>query len=222
MEERPDWMRDGAKAALLEGDRNLEVVGESFYQDNLWRLAAARRGEPVRVEITAVLVAEDGNPYDSNAIAVWINGLKTGHLSRENACAYRPGLLALQRTHRMPIALTGVIVGGGWHDDGPGRLGVFLRHDPEDFGLRPQPSPAREPTAWTGPADALASEASIASGRVAWGLSEADLEDARSAYLTNYNHRFMNCGRGSAEITAVVGTSRFQESLRQAATTPRP
>ena len=77
MEERPDWMRDGAKAALLEGDRDLEVVGESFYQDSLWRLAVARRGEPVRVEITAVLVAEDGNPYDSNAIAVWIDGLRT-------------------------------------------------------------------------------------------------------------------------------------------------
>ena len=97
----------------------------------------------MRVEITAVLVAEDGNPYDSNAIAVWIDGLKAGHLSRENACAYRPGLLALQRAHRMPIALTGVIVGGGLHDDGPGRLGVFLRHDPEDFGLRLQPPGAR-------------------------------------------------------------------------------
>jgi hypothetical protein len=113
IEDRPDWMRDGAKAALLEGDCDLEVVGESFYQDNLWRLAAARPGEPVRVEVIAVLVAEDGNPYDSNAIAVWIDGRKVGHLSRENARVYRSGLLALQRAHRMPIALTGVIVGGG-------------------------------------------------------------------------------------------------------------
>jgi hypothetical protein len=32
----------------------------------------------------------------------------------------------------------------------------------------------------------------------------------------------MNSGRGSAEITAVVGTSSFQESLLQAATAPRP
>ncbi len=222
MEERPAWMRDGAKAALLEGDRDLEVVGESFYQDNLWRLALARPGEPVRVEITAVLVAEDDNPYDSNAIAVWIDGLRVGHLSRENACAYRPGLLAQQRAHRMPIALTGVITGGGLRDDGPGRLGVFLRHDPEDFGLRLQSSPARESTVRTGSADALVPEASVASGPVAWGLSEADLEDARLTYLTNYNHRFMNSGRGSAEIAAVVGTSSFQESLCQAATTPRP
>ena len=51
--------------------RDLEVVGESFYQDNLRRLAGARPGKPVRVEITAVLAAEDDNPYDRNAIAVW-------------------------------------------------------------------------------------------------------------------------------------------------------
>ncbi len=53
-------------------------------------------------------------------------------------------------------------------------------------------------------------------------FSAAELEDARMAYLTNYNHRTMNCGRGSAEITTVVGTSRFQDSLREAATAPRP
>ena len=45
-------------------------------------------------------------------------------------------------------------------------------------------------------------------------FSAAELEDARMTYLTNYNHRTMNCGHGSAEITTVVGTSRFQDSLR--------
>jgi hypothetical protein len=32
----------------------------------------------------------------------------------------------------------------------------------------------------------------------------------------------MNCGRGSADITIVVGTRRYQDSLREAATTSRP
>jgi hypothetical protein len=41
------------------------------------------------------------------------------------------------------------------------------------------------------------------------------------AYLTNYNYRTMNCGRGSAEITTVEGTSRFQDSLRRAVAAPR-
>lgn len=53
-------------------------------------------------------------------------------------------------------------------------------------------------------------------------FSTAELEDTRMAYLTNFNHRSMNCGRGSAEVTAVVGTSRFQDPLRAAATAPRP
>ena len=52
-------------------------------------------------------------------------------------------------------------------------------------------------------------------------FSTAELEDARLAYLKNYNFRAMNCGRGSAEITSLVGTSRFQDALREAAASPR-
>jgi len=129
-------MRNGAQVALLDGDEDLEVVGESYYQDNLWHLAGAQPGEQlVREDIYAVLVAEDDNPYDSNAVAIWINGLKVGHLSRANARRYRPGLLAQQETRGMPIALAGVITGGGIRRDGLGKLGVFLNHDPRDFGL---------------------------------------------------------------------------------------
>jgi hypothetical protein len=51
-----------------------------------------------------MLVPEDNNPYDANAVAVWIEGLKAGHLSRADARAYRPGLLALQQRYRQPRA----------------------------------------------------------------------------------------------------------------------
>ena len=96
-----------------QGSEDVEVVGESFYQDNLWKLAGGRSqsGERVRQEISAMLVAEVGNPYDANAVAVWINGRKVGHLSREIARLYRPGLLALQDTHHKPVAVSGVIAG---------------------------------------------------------------------------------------------------------------
>jgi hypothetical protein len=53
-------------------------------------------------------------------------------------------------------------------------------------------------------------------------FSEAELEDPRLAYLKNYNYRSMNCGRGSAEIITVVGTSGFQEELGYVAAAPRP
>jgi len=53
-------------------------------------------------------------------------------------------------------------------------------------------------------------------------LDDGELEDARLAYSKNYNHRYMNCGKGSAEIFAVAGTSHCQSALALVAATPRP
>ena len=43
------------KVVLLRGSHDLEVVGESQYQDALWRVAGGRTAERVRVEVQAVL-----------------------------------------------------------------------------------------------------------------------------------------------------------------------
>ena len=79
-EQRPAWMRDGMEVQLYEGQETLEVVGEASYQDNLWRIVGGRRSPDgrVREDIFAVLAAEPDNPYDANAVAVWIQGLKVG------------------------------------------------------------------------------------------------------------------------------------------------
>jgi hypothetical protein len=135
-------MREGTlEAALLEGDEDLEVVGESHRQADLWRVVGGRHRPEVhvRMDVYAVLLAEDGNPYDPNAVSVWIDGLMVGYLPRDEARRLRPGLLAAQDREGKPIALEGVVVGGGMRGDGPGRLGVFLRYDPEDFGLAAPP-----------------------------------------------------------------------------------
>jgi hypothetical protein len=168
--QRPAWMQDGVQAALLAGHEDLEVMGESHYQDNLRRLTGyPSPNQRVRLEIHAVLVAEDDNPHDPDAVAVWIDGLQVGYLSRENARHYRPGLLAQQRAHGKPIALAGVIAGGGMRADGPGMLGVFLRYDPADFGYRRQPAPpppgSRMRTALS---DALATDAADDSYDLGW------------------------------------------------------
>jgi rubrerythrin len=123
--------------SLLGGQDDLEVVGELAYQAALWRLCSGAPGDRVRHDIVAVLVPEPTNPYDANAIAVQIDGQLVGYLSRATAQEYLPGLKNLMSERGGYIAVRGVIVGGGYYDDGPGRLGVWLEHDPADFGLRP-------------------------------------------------------------------------------------
>jgi hypothetical protein len=172
---RPAWMREGTlQAALLEGRDDLEVVGESYRQENLRRVLDGQHRPEVRVrmDVYAMLLAEDGNPYDANAISVWIDGLMVGYLPRDEARRLRPGLLALQEREGKPIALAGVIAGGGARDDGPGMrmLGVFLNYDPADFGYQPAqqiPAPAgsRMRTALS---DALAADAGDDSYDLGW------------------------------------------------------
>jgi HIRAN domain len=181
LDERPAWMVDGASAVLVEGREDLEVVGESRYQDNLWRLVGRRYdpGERVREETTAVLVAEPDNPHDANAISIWIDGLKVGYLSREDAQRHHAGLLALQDKHRMPVALSGVIAGGGLRDDGPGRLGVFLRYDPAEFGLSHPPSSFPSGSMRTGMSDALATDEADETYDLAW-MRDLPADDIRA------------------------------------------
>jgi hypothetical protein len=123
-------------ATVLSGRETLEVVGESHYQAHLWRLAGGFRPERVRHAVQAVLVPEPSNPHDENAVMVIIDGGLVGYLAREDAVVYLPGLHVLTNRHGGPIALEGQVVGGGQRGDGLGMLGVFLDHDPADFGLR--------------------------------------------------------------------------------------
>ncbi len=121
-------------ATLLLGEETLEVVGESLYQDNLWRLVGGLTEHPVHQDCIAVLILEDDDPDDRNAIAVQVHGLMVGHLAVETAARYRRGLERLMRRYGQLIALEGVIAGAGHGEDGVARLGMVLTHDPRDFG----------------------------------------------------------------------------------------
>lgn len=124
------------QATLYSGHETLEVVGESQYQDALWQIVGGRTRDRVRHETHAILVLDPENEYDENAIEIQINGLLVGYLSRDDAATYRAGLLRLMQTSANGlVALHAVIVGGGRRPDGVGYLGVFLDHDPADFGL---------------------------------------------------------------------------------------
>src|SRR5689334_9128435 len=69
----------GPPVRLLGGGEDLEVVGESHYQEALWGISGARVGQSVRCAVTAVLVPEPQNAYDPNAIAVVISGHLVGY-----------------------------------------------------------------------------------------------------------------------------------------------
>ncbi|MBM7783735.1 HIRAN domain-containing protein [Tenggerimyces flavus] len=124
-------------AKFYWGEESLEVVGESNYQDALWSLCGGvPGGERVRHAVVAVLVPEPENPYDENAISVRIESHRVGYLDRATAASYIGGLRALVSATRHHVALGGVIVGGGLRTDGLGLLGVWLDHNPSDFGVR--------------------------------------------------------------------------------------
>jgi hypothetical protein len=169
------------QAVLCTGNETLEVVGESHYQDALWRIVGGVRAERVRAEIHAVLMPEPDNAYDVNAIKVLISGYLVGRLSRADAAVYLPGLLLLMRSNPGRfVALNGVIVGGGERSDGLGMLGVFLDHDPADFGLRTQ-QVGYGGTLRTGLSEALATDLEDDSYDLSWlsALSGNDASDIK-------------------------------------------
>lgn len=98
-----------------------EVVGESFQTDNI--LAAVDANEPFpgahRTPIMAMLSPDRANPHDANAISVYVDGVKVGHIARDEAAVLGPWLRRLRTTVYCPGAICG-------EDDW---FGVFLDLD---------------------------------------------------------------------------------------------
>lgn len=170
--------RQSTPSVLYEGNETLEVVGESFHQDELIAIARAHGGgrlrDGIRVDILATLLADPSNQYDANAVGVWVDGRLVGHLSRHDAVIFQPVVMDLTEAHGY-VVVRGEIVGGGMYDDGPGRLGVFLRYSPEGFGI-PNPHARTAQTAMrTGLSNAFATDLADDSYDLSWmaGLSSA-------------------------------------------------
>lgn len=99
---------------------DFEVVGESYYQPALAKLAADHpaisSGANEIKPLTAHLIPDDYNEYDDNAVRVEINGLHIGYLSREDARNFRRRLGAKKLTGQ--ITTCGAIITGGHINDG--------------------------------------------------------------------------------------------------------
>jgi hypothetical protein len=75
--------RDGSTFA----DEWMPVVGESHYRSEFVALFGASYDGADEQRI-ADLICEPENPYDHNAVAVWIHGHRVGYLSRDAAVKY--------------------------------------------------------------------------------------------------------------------------------------
>lgn len=161
---------------LMGGEADLDVVGESYRQEDLWYIVGGHSDAYVRHPVTAVLVPEYDNEHDANAIAVHIDGLKVGYLPRDLAASYRAGLLGLEARTGGAIALSGLILGGGHRADGIGRLGVFLTHNPDDFGVEGPGTTSYHPPA---PAVLTGAHEIAEHGRLAW-RSNLPVDDVKA------------------------------------------
>jgi hypothetical protein len=87
----------------------LEVVGESFYHEQLREVWAEMRPER---ELSVRLTAEPQNPHDPNAVAIQtFAGITLGHLGREDAARYQQLILQIAERGLVTIAAAKLIGG---------------------------------------------------------------------------------------------------------------
>lgn len=110
---------------------DVEVVGESGYQDYLKRLV--RRRSP----LVMILKSDPDNPYDSKAVVVLIEAQTVGYLSRAAAKDWQPMLLAAEAE--------------GFYCAGPAEVFGGTREKPNlgVFGSVPWPGKDAPPDRWS-------------------------------------------------------------------------
>lgn len=114
----------------LPGTIEVQVAGESFHEDAI-RTAEKRRapGSP----FVAVLEPDPGNVYDSNAVAVYVDGEHVGFLPREVARRVQLAIATFSDAHGGRLVSCPAQI--RWHDVGPQ---VVLLLDPRPLGLQPE------------------------------------------------------------------------------------
>jgi hypothetical protein len=119
---------------VLPKGHQIDVVGESHYQNELLKIAGGRTADGAKnPTATATLVRERTNPYDRNAVAVALvipgksEALIVGYLSRELARVFGRELKRIEELGYRGAACEATLT-GGW-DRGRlnrGEIGVVL------------------------------------------------------------------------------------------------
>ncbi len=112
--------RGGAAVIIGDGKYGFPVVGESHHDAALEQLAGGRTEEGVHVTCAALLLPQPDNPYDPDAVAVYIRSQEVGFLARNVA----PEFLQALRAGDYDRAACEAVIVGGW-DRGAGDRGYF-------------------------------------------------------------------------------------------------
>ncbi|KQV47672.1 MULTISPECIES: hypothetical protein [unclassified Duganella] len=94
-----------------EGRFQLEVLGESRYSDTIRTLAGEHGEAAAEARHKALLLADDNNPYEDKAVAVFLNNEMVGYLAPKDAAAFRT-MLARQEISGQLTSTDAVIRGG--------------------------------------------------------------------------------------------------------------
>lgn len=133
----PTKTKPSARRAITKDEDEVsydevEVVGESQYQDALWKIVGGKpRGEDRPTwRGQATLLPEPSNRHDRNAVCVKIGGKTVGYLDRDTAADLQPALIRLRKRTGKDFAAPCYVKGGFRRDDGSrASLGVVLEFD---------------------------------------------------------------------------------------------
>ncbi|HEY3694097.1 HIRAN domain-containing protein [Phenylobacterium sp.] len=106
-----------------DGDYETDIVGESNYQTDLEAICGGRSKESHEFECEAMLRREPDNPYDPNAVCVWVQDRRVGYLARPLAAAFSQ----MAAARGVTAVVCDALIVGGWRDaKGESHFGVKL------------------------------------------------------------------------------------------------
>lgn len=108
------------------GKYAFDIVGEASFQEELEEICGEKTEEGYSEIVEAIIIHEDDNPYDEQAVRVDIEGYTVGYFNRESARNYRAQLKNMGY-EGMTTKCSAMIV-GGWNRGGgdTGKFGVKL------------------------------------------------------------------------------------------------
>jgi hypothetical protein len=119
---------------LAPGGDIAELVGTAPYQDTLRVIAGDTPESAPELEKWAHLIPEPDNPWDRNAVAVYIDAHKIGYLPRESSAAYAALLTQLWANARARVVCRAVVTGGSFRVTT--QAGSVAEVDDEQFGVK--------------------------------------------------------------------------------------